>query len=55
MNLEEKVKEISKEIESLKSEIESKTVRLKLLEKSLKQYNKLLSTAAEIDNEMITG
>lgn len=48
MNIEEKIKEIKEELSKLNSQMESITIRAKLLVKSLKQYEKLLEKAKEI-------
>jgi peptidoglycan hydrolase CwlO-like protein len=50
LDLEGKVKEISKQIETLKGEIDSATVKVKLLSKSLKEYTKLIEKAKALEN-----
>jgi len=49
MDINLKIKEITEEIKVLQSEVDNKTVRLKLLIKSKKQYEKLNEKAESID------
>lgn len=50
MDLKEKINELVDEIKVLQTEVDSKIVRIKLLTKSLKAYEKLLAKAEEIDS-----
>lgn len=60
MNLEEKVKEIQEQIEDAeaakavaKSEIAKQSDRVKLLTKTLKSYQKLITQAKDLEDEAV--